>query len=311
MYVSKQNKISINEIAKFLNINYNGNDFFISSFSSLNDPKNNSLLFFTPIINYKFNLDDNQKYDLKKLNKMKNVALLVDKEFKTELDIPILYSDNPRLDFQRIVLKFFSVQQIKSGVHNSAIIEKASTIGKNVWIGANCYIGNDVEIDDDTKIFPNTTIFGKTTIGKNSVILSNSTIGSEGFSFSYDKKELIHFPSLGSIIIGNDVWIGANCTIEKPQIDKTVIENHVKIDDLVQIGHNAIIKQFTQIAAGTIISGRAEIGEHCWIAPNVVFDNGCYVGKNCIVGTSSLVRKNFSDNSVIAGSPAKFLRKNC
>lgn len=309
MYKLKKNKLSVKKIADFLKTSYDGPDFIITGISSLNNPKNNSLLFYTQIINSKFELRDNLQYDLKKLEKLKNVVLLSDEKLKKLFNVPIIQSKNPRLDFQQVVMEFFVDDEYKPGIHPTAIIEKTSSIGKNVFIGAYCYIGNKVKIGDNSKIFANTTIYGESKIGSNSVILSNSTIGSEGFSFSYTGNELSHFPSLGSITIGDHVWIGSNCTVEKPQIDTTVIESHVKLDDLVQIGHNAIIKKFTQIAAGTIISGRAKIGEGCWIAPNVVFDNGCQIGKNSIVGSSSLVRRNFPKNSVIIGSPAKLLRK--
>ena len=98
--------------------------------------------------------------------------------------------------------------------------------------------------------------------------------------------------------------------LPEEMIDKTIIEDHVKIDDLVQIGHNAIIKKFSQIAAGTIISGRVKIGVGCWIAPNVVVDNGNEIGDNCLVGSLSLVKTNFPKNSIIVGSPARLLKKN-
>ena len=84
----------------------------------------------------------------------------------------------------------------------------------------------------------------------------------------------------------------------------------MKIDDLVQISHNAIIKEFTQITVACIICGKAKIGKNCWISPNSVIDVGCEIGDNCIVGTSSLVRNNFPNNCVIIGCPAKILRKN-
>ena len=263
MYKIKNTRISVKKIANFLNSRYNGKDFDVTCISSLNKIKNNSILFYSDIVNSKFNIKDNVNYDLKKLKKFKNVVL----------------------------------------------IEKNAIIGKDVYIGPNCYVGNDVEISTKSRIFSNTCIYGKTKIGSNSVVLSNTTIGSEGFSFSFTGDGFFHFPSLGSIIIGKNVWIGANCTVERSQIDQTVIEDHVKIDDLVHVGHNSSIKKFTQIAAGTVISGRARIGKGCWIAPNSVIDNGCAIGDDCMVGTSSLVRSNFPKNSTIAGSPAKLLKK--
>jgi UDP-3-O-[3-hydroxymyristoyl] glucosamine N-acyltransferase len=310
MYKQRKNKVSVKKIADFLKTNYKGKDFDVTSISSLNNVKNNSLLFYSEMINSQFKIKDNLHYDLKKLEKYKNIVLIATENIKKKVNVPVISSKNPRLDFQRTVMKFFTEDEFKPDIHKTAIIEKTANIGKNVYIGSHCYIGNNVTIGSNTKILSNTSIYGNTRIGFNSVIKSNTTIGSEGFGFSFTGDELFHFASLGSIIIGNNVWIGSNCTVEKAQIDKTIIEDHVKIDDLVQIGHNAIIKKFSQIAAGTIISGRVKIGVGCWIAPNVVVDNGNEIGNNCLVGSLSLVKTNFPKNSIIVGSPARLLKKN-
>ena len=309
MYQPRKNKISIKKIAKFLKTSYTGKDFDITSLSSLNNVKNNSLLFYSELANYQFKIKDNVNYDLKKLEKFKNIALITTDEIKNKINIPIISSENPRLDFQRVAMKFFTEDEFSPGIHKTAVVEKSSTIGKDVYIGPHCYIGNNVKIGDKTKILANVCIYGKTQIGSNSVILSNTTIGSEGFSFYFDADEFFHFPHLGSVLIGDNVWIGSNCTVEKSQIDQTIIEDHVKIDDIVHVGHNSIVKKATQITAGSVISGRAKIGKGCWIAPNSVVDPGCEIGDDCFVGTSSLVRSNFPENSVIVGSPAKFLKK--
>ena len=309
MYQPRKNKISIKKIAKFLKTSYTGKDFDITSLSSLNNVKNNSLLFYSELANYQFKIKDNVTYDLKKLEKFKNIALITTDEIKNKINIPIISSENPRLDFQRVAMKFFTEDEFSPGIHKTAVVEKNSIIGKDVYIGPHCYVGNNVKIGDKTKILANACIYGKTQIGSNSVILSNTTIGSEGFSFYFTGDEFFHFPHFGSILIGDNVWVGSNCTVEKSQMDQTIIEDHVKIDDLVHIGHNSIVKKYTQITAGSIISGRVKIGKSCWIAPNSVIDPGCEIGDNCFVGTSSLVRSNFPENSVIVGSPAKFLKK--
>ena len=309
MYQPRKNKISIKKIAKFLKTSYTGKDFDITSLSSLNNVKNNSLLFYSELANYQFKIKDNVNYDLKKLEKFKNIALITTDEIKNKINIPIISSENPRLDFQRVAIKFFTEDEFSPGIHKTAVVEKSSTIGKDVYIGPHCYIGNNVKIGDKTKILANVCIYGKTQIGSNSVILSNTTIGSEGFSFYFDADEFFHFPHLGSVLIGDNVWIGSNCTVEKSQIDQTIIEDHVKIDDIVHVGHNSIVKKATQITAGSVISGRAKIGKGCWIAPNSVIDAGCEIGDGCIVGTASLVMSNFPKNSVIVGSPARLLKK--
>jgi len=309
MYHLRKNKVSIKKIAKFLKINYTGRDFYIESVSSLNNVKNNSILFYSYLENIKFKVTNNDKYDLRKLEKFENIAVITNYNGGKKIKIPTLSSKYPRFDFYRVVMEFFSEAEFRTGIHKTAVIEKNSVIGKDVYIGSHCYIGNGVKIGNNTRILHNTCIYGKTEIGSNSVIKSNTTIGSEGFGFIYTGDELFHLPHVGSTVIGNNVWIGSNSTVEKSHIDQTVIEDHVKIDDLVQVGHNTTIKKFTQIAAGSIIAGRTKIGRGCWIAPNSVIDIGCELGDNCIVGTSSLVRTSFPKNSVIVGSPAKLLKK--
>jgi len=309
MYQPRKNKISIKKIAKFLKTSYTGKDFDVTSLSSLNNVKNNSLLFYSELANFQLKIKDNVNYDLKKLEKFKNIALITTDEIKNKINIPIISSENPRLDFQRVAMKFFTEDEFSPGIHKTAVVEKSSTIGKDVYIGPHCYVGNNVKIGDKTKILANACIYGKTQIGSNSVIFSNTTIGSEGFSFYFTGDEFFHFPHLGSVLIGDNVWIGSNCTVEKSQIDQTIIEDHVKIDDIVHVGHNSIVKKATQITAGSVISGRAKIGKGCWIAPNSVIDAGCEIGDGCIVGTASLVMSNFPKNSVIAGSPARLLKK--
>ena len=310
MYQKRKNKISVKEIARFLNVNYTGKDFKITSLSSLNNIKNNSVLFYSDLINVKFQIKDNVTYDLKKLEKFPDVLLIATNEIKKKINISVIPSKNPRLDFQRVAMEFFADVEFKPGIHDTAVVEENVIIGKNVFIGANCYIGKNVKIGNNTKILPNTCIFGKTVIGSNCVIKSNTTIGSEGFSFSFTGDGFFHFPHLGTTKIGNHVWIGSNCTIEKSQLEQTIIEDHVKIDDLVQVGHNSIIKKFSQITAGSVVCGRVQIGKGCWIAPNSVISTGCKIGDDCFIGTSSLVRSNFPKNSLIVGSPAKFLKKN-
>jgi UDP-3-O-[3-hydroxymyristoyl] glucosamine N-acyltransferase len=308
MFQLRKNSVSIKIIAKFLQIDYNGPDFHVNSVCSLNNVKSNSLLFYSDLTNVK--VVNKIKYDLKKLEKFENIALITNANLRKKITTPILFSRDPRFDFYRVVMEFFSNDEFRNHIHKTAVVEKNAIIGKDVYIGAHCYIGNNVKIGDNTKILHNTCIYGKTEIGSNSVIKSNATIGSEGFGFIHTENDLFHLPHVGSIVIGDNVWIGANSTVEKSHIDETIIEDHVKIDDLVQIGHNTIIKRFTQITSGCIIVGRAHIGMNCWISPNSVIDIGCEIGDNCVVGTSSLVRSNFPKNSVIVGIPARFLRKN-
>ena len=310
MYKIKKNNVSAKTIAKFLGANYEGSDFNINTISSLNNIKNSSILFFSEKINSKFNFKDQVNYELNKLESFNDIILITNPEIKNKINVPIIESNNPRHDFYRVVMEYFSENRFEKKIHDTAVIEKNAKIGNDVYIGPNCYIDNDVEIGDDVRILSNVSIHGETKIGKNSVIQSNTTIGAEGFSFSFSDNEFVHFAHVGSIQIGENVWIGSNTTVEKAQIDQTIIEDNVNIDDHVTIGHNAKIGKFSQITVGSIVAGRAKVGEGCWISPNSLIDNGYQIGNNCVVGSGSLVRKNFPDNCVIFGSPAKIIKKN-
>lgn len=309
MYKIKKNTVFASEIFNYFGIKFNHNDFEIKQPSSLLEISDYSIVFYTKFVNKNFKILDKMNYDLKKLSNFKNIILITSKEFENIVDIPIIISENPKLDFVKILLEFFSEFEFQSGIDKSSIVMDGAKVGNNVFIGPHCFIGNNVSIGNNCKIYPNTSIFGNTCIGDDTIILSNSSIGGPGFSFLPDNSDYVHFPQLGSLRIGNNVWIGSNTTIERGTIDSTIIEDNVMIDTLVNIGHNCIIKKNSVITASCTICGKAEIGHGCYVGPNSVIEVGCYIGNDSIIGSSSLVRNNFDPNSVIFGSPGKLIRK--
>jgi len=308
MFLKKDVKVKASKIAKFLGINLRFKDFNIQGVTPITKIKDFHISFLTDTINKKFNLKEKKDYNFSKINKLSNIAIITDRENSKKIQCLKFITKNPRYDFQRVMNKFF-VRKIKNKIHPKSIIEDKKGLGKNVNIGANSFIEKGVKIGKNTIILNNVVITGKVNIGSDCVIKSNTTIGSEGFGFSYDKKKYVHFPHVGGIKIGNRTWIGSNVSIEKGSLDDTVIENDVLIDDLVQIGHNVIIKNRSQVTAGCILSGRCRIGSDCWISPNVSIDNNISVGNNSVIGMGSVIRKNINEKEVVAGNPAKKIKK--
>ena len=301
MYDRHQNAYYAAELASFLKKELTGENIVVYEPRSVNSVKNNSMIFVDNVW-----CKDFQYHQLRAFSE---VLVITNEDIRTKTQSSFIVTPEPRLDFIRLLNQFF-LKKPAAEIEPSAVVDKRAVVGKNVSIGANSFIGPDVTIGDETVIQQNVVISGKVSIGKRCVIKANATIGSEGFSFIFDKDHLEHFPQIGGIVIGDDVWIGANATVERAALDDTVIEEGVKVDDLVQIGHNARIGRFSQITAGAVICGRAVLGERCWVAPNACIDNAVVIGKNSLIGMGSVVLKDVPEAVVVAGVPAKILRKN-
>ena len=162
-------------------------------------------------------------------------------------------------------------------VANTAVIPKSCSIaanvvigervvlGEHVVLGAGCVIESDVSIGDFTILEPNVTIKYNVTIGQHGHIFSGAVIGSDGFGYAPEGGKWLKIPQVGSVIIHDHVHIGANTTIDRGAIDDTILEEGVKLDNLIQIGHNCVIGAHTVIAGCVGIAGSARIGQYCKI----------------------------------------------
>ena len=286
------------EIAKFLNKELIGDNIEINGFSSLSNLVKGTVVFAKKY---------NKEYE-ETLGLTKDVLAIVCEGFEN-LSIPHIVSANPRLDFLRVVGSFFAEKDIPTGIHPSANIEQGAIIGQNVSIGAHCHIGAKVKIGDNTTILPNCSIYGKVTIGCDCYIKPGVVIGGPGFGFEKDENGIpVHFPHTGEVIIRDDVYIGANTTIDRGTIDATVIENHVKIDNLVHIAHNCKIGANTIITGGAFVSGGVQVGKNVWIAPNSSIHQQVKIGDNSKVGIGAVILKNVKDGDTVFGNPAKILK---
>ena len=256
-----------------------------------------------------------QKYK-KSLTNSNAGAVIIDKKLIVHCPSNALLVKNVSLAYALLTHQFKNDQNIKHfqpafKVINSyskvdfapgCIIGKNVTIGENTSIGANCVIGDDVTIGMNSLIGSNVTIHKGCEIGKKCVISSGAVIGSEGFGNAREKDKKWHaIAHLGNVIIGDEVSIGANTTIDRGSIDNTEIHNGVKIDNLVHIAHNVIIGSDTAIAAKTGIAGTTVIGKRCMIGGMVGIVGHLTITDDVIVNATSTVNRNIAKPGVYTG----------
>ncbi len=236
----------------------------------------------------------------------------------------LILTENPSLAFAKLVEYWFP-QEVDhpKGIHPTAIIGENVKLGNNVAIGAyvvieknvqigdntiiyaGTYIGHDTKIGADCLIYPNVSIRERITIGNRVIIHSGTVIGSDGFGFATVKGVHHRIPQIGTVVIEDDVEIGANVTIDRARFDKTIIGRGTKIDNLVQIAHNVIIGENAIIVAQTGISGSTVIGNGVILAGQTGVVGHITIGDGAIVGAQSGVTKSVPPGAVVLGSPAR------
>lgn len=210
-------------------------------------------------------------------------AVLLAPEHADATDMPRIVVKNPYVAFAKVSAKFNPSHSQVPGIAASARIADGCNMGANVSIGehavigsgvtladgvvvgSGCYVGEDVEIGSGTCLNANVSLYFACRIGSGCIIHSGSVIGADGFGYADENGQWVKIPQIGRVVIGNDVEIGANTTIDRGALDDTVLEDGVKIDNLVQIGHNCHIGAHTVIAGCVGVAGSARIGKHCRI----------------------------------------------
>lgn len=194
-------------------------------------------------------------------------------------------------------------------IANQTTIEFNTKFAANVLIYPNCYIGYDVEIGENSIIYPNVTIMHGTKIGKNCIIHSGAVIGSDGFGYYELGKEYKKIPQVGNVEIGDNVEIGANTTIDRAFIGSTIIENGVKIDNLVQIGHNCVIGENTAIVSQVGIAGSTIIGKNVRLGGQVGISGHIEICDDVTIYAQSGVGKTVKKAGTYFGSPIKDVKE--
>ncbi len=234
----------------------------------------------------------------------------------------VLISDNPYLSYARLSVLFSPVLDDEQPLHESSVIHPEAVLGENVRIGATAVICKGVRLADNVSIGPGTVIGENSVIGKGSrlhanvtvyhdcqigeeaVIHSGAVIGSDGFGFANDKGEWIKIYQLGRVIIGNNVEIGSNTSIDRGAIEDTVIGDGVKLDNQIQIAHNVRIGDNTAMAGCVGVAGSADIGANCAIGGGVGILGHLKIVDGVTVTAMSLVPGSIKQSGVYsAGTP--------
>ena len=219
-----------------------------------------------------------------------------------------ILSPNPSLSFTLIVNRFFR-EPINYSIGEWVHIKNKGSIASEVRIGNFSSITGNVDIGSGTELGDSVSINGIVKIGENVSIGPGSRIGHKGFNYPTDENGIPNeFPHVGKVYIGNNVRIGANCTIARGSLSDTVICDNVKLDDQVHVAHNVKIGSNTLITACVEISGSVSIGKNVWISPNSTIIDHVTIGDDCKIGIGSVVTKNVCSNKSVAGNPARVLR---
>jgi UDP-3-O-[3-hydroxymyristoyl] glucosamine N-acyltransferase len=182
-------------------------------------------------------------------------------------------------------------------------IEEGAVIGKNVTLYPFVYIGENVVVGEKTKIYPNVTIYDGVKIGKQVTVHGGTVIGSDGFGYVWDGKKHVKIPQLGTVEIEDEVEIGANVTIDRASLGKTIIKKGTKIDNLVQIAHNVTVGENSIIVSQVGIAGSATIGNNVILAGQTGVRDHVTVGNNVKAGGRTGITKDVPDNMLIMGTP--------
>jgi UDP-3-O-[3-hydroxymyristoyl] glucosamine N-acyltransferase len=174
-------------------------------------------------------------------------------------------------------------------------VEAGAAIGAGAVIDAGCYIGRDAAVGEGTHFFANVTFHARCVIGARGTVHSGAVIGADGFGFAVDDGVYIKIPQTGRVVIGDDVDIGANTAIDRGALDDTVIEDGVKLDNLIQIGHNCRVGAHTAMAGCVGVAGSANIGRHCTFGGAAMVNGHIDIADHVHVTAGTLVSNSIAE----------------
>jgi UDP-3-O-[3-hydroxymyristoyl] glucosamine N-acyltransferase len=230
---------------------------------------------------------------------------------------------NARIAFAKVLALFFPEPALPAGSHPSAVVARTAQVDPGAYIGPNCVIGERAQIaagtilhagnyvGDDCKLgaacvlFPNVTLYPRTELGQRVRIHAGTVIGSDGYGYVQDAGTHRKVPQIGNVIVGDDVEIGANVTVDRGALGPTVIGKGTKIDNLVQIAHNVRIGEHCLVISQVGIAGSSKLGNYVILAGQAGVAGHLQIGNQVTVAAQAGVMHNIPDGQTWLGSPAQ------
>jgi UDP-3-O-[3-hydroxymyristoyl] glucosamine N-acyltransferase len=235
-------------------------------------------------------------------------AVIVPPEFAGDTALPRIVHDNAYACYARVAALLNPPPMRPPGIHPSAVVESAvpktarigenvvigerAVIGENVTLYPGCVIGEGVSIGDDSVLYPNVVVYRDCVVGRRAVVHAGAVIGSDGFGFAQDGERWVKIPQIGRVVIGDDVEIGANTSIDRGALDDTVIGDGVKLDNQIQIAHNVVVGEHTAMAGCVGIAGSTRIGRRCTIGGAGMIVGHIELADGVHVSAGTMVTKN-------------------
>ncbi len=227
------------------------------------------------------------------------------------VDKTLIRVANARLTFARVVHKHFAPAPQVSGVHPTAILGTNVKLGTSISIGPYCVIENDCVIGDEVRIDPGVTLYRGTWLGNRAVLRAGAVIGAEGFGYErLPGGQWLIFPQMARVMIGDDVEIGANTCVDRGALTDTVVGNGTKVDNLVHVAHNVTIGENCMVIAHAKLGGSVVVGSGTWVGLGASVREKLHIGRNVLIGMGAVVVEDVPDDVVVAGVPARVIRRN-
>lgn len=226
--------------------------------------------------------------------------------------LPSILADNPYAYFARVSALLNPVTPAEPGVHPTAVVDASTPVPVSASIGAHCVVGRNVRLGegvvigagsvvgdhvvlgDRTRLDVRVVIHADSMLGSRCIVQSGTVIGGDGFGYAEDQGRWVKIPQVGRVVLGDDVEIGANSAIDRGALDDTVIEEGVKLDNLIQIGHNCRIGAHTVIAGCVGIAGSARIGRHCRIGGAAMILGHLEIADHVTISPGSMITRSLA-----------------